>query len=35
MSTRQEGTEVVDQSRNWLVSSFTQEVPGVAHAALV
>jgi predicted regulator of Ras-like GTPase activity (Roadblock/LC7/MglB family) len=35
MSARQEGAEVVDQSRNWLVSAFTQEVPGVAHAALV
>jgi predicted regulator of Ras-like GTPase activity (Roadblock/LC7/MglB family) len=35
MSTRQEGAEVAERSRNWLVSAFTQEVPGVAHAALV
>ncbi|MEV7092674.1 roadblock/LC7 domain-containing protein [Amycolatopsis sp. NPDC051045] len=35
MSTRQEGAEVAEGSRNWLVSAFTQEVPGVAHAALV
>ena len=26
---------MAEGSRNWLVSSFTQEVPGVAHAALV
>jgi uncharacterized protein len=35
VSTRQEGADVVEGTRNWLVSAFTQEVPGVAHAALV
>ncbi|MCU1679623.1 MAG: roadblock/LC7 family protein [Amycolatopsis sp.] len=35
MNTQQEGAAVVDQSRNWLVSAFTNDVPGVAHAALV
>ncbi|MFD8492778.1 roadblock/LC7 domain-containing protein [Amycolatopsis sp. NPDC059657] len=35
MNTRQEGADVIDQPRNWLVSAFTQDVPGVAHAALV
>jgi uncharacterized protein len=30
-----EGTTATEQSLGWLVSAFTQEIPGVAHAVLV
>jgi predicted regulator of Ras-like GTPase activity (Roadblock/LC7/MglB family) len=35
MTIRQQGTDLPVQSMNWLVSAFTQDVAGVAHAALV
>jgi hypothetical protein len=35
MTIRQQGADMTVQSMNWLVSAFTQDVAGVAHAALV